>query len=204
MACTTKAICGSKSSPACCRPCSRIGHLYHQFVICPVDRHGPSQICAAGIQHRCVHDGQRKRVAHMPTATATTEDSRSKLIQNHPHDFTKSEKFFACSTLVASSTTDPEKPRSVEIPTPEIPRLRKASTPDSTTVLARVRFFLREAALGIRFQFDRPSVNRLPNLTPDLECALNGGQIAGWELTRAAGLSEDGSHGQTPHPQRRV
>src|SRR5262245_56732386 len=92
MACTTKAICGSKSSPACCRPCSRIGHLYHQFVICPVDRHGPSQICAAGIQHRCGHDGQRKRVAHMPTATATTEDSRSKLIQNHPHDFTKSEK----------------------------------------------------------------------------------------------------------------
>ena len=41
------------------------------------------------IQHRCGHDGQRKRVAHMPTATPTTEDSHSKLIQNHPHDFTK-------------------------------------------------------------------------------------------------------------------
>jgi hypothetical protein len=25
----------------------------------------------------------------MPTATTTTEDSRSKLIQNYPHDFTK-------------------------------------------------------------------------------------------------------------------
>jgi hypothetical protein len=40
-------------------------------------------------RHRCGHDGQRKRVAHTPTAT-TTEDSLSKLIQNHPHDFTKS------------------------------------------------------------------------------------------------------------------
>ncbi len=38
---------------------------------------------------RCGHDGQRKRVAHMPTATTTTEDSCSKLGQNHPHDFTK-------------------------------------------------------------------------------------------------------------------
>src|SRR6202040_331156 len=37
---------------------------------------------------RCGHDGQRKRVAHMPTAATTTEDSRSKLAQNHPHDFT--------------------------------------------------------------------------------------------------------------------
>ena len=43
----------------------------------------------SSIKHRCGHDGQRKRVAHMPTATTTTEDSRSKLVQNHPHDFTK-------------------------------------------------------------------------------------------------------------------
>ena len=33
-----------------------------------------------------------------------------------------------------------------------------------------------------------------------LECAPDGGQIGGWELTGAAGLSEDESHGQAPHP----
>jgi len=33
-----------------------------------------------------------------------------------------------------------------------------------------------------------------------LECAPNGGQFAGWELTGAAGLSEDESHGQAPYP----
>jgi hypothetical protein len=33
-----------------------------------------------------------------------------------------------------------------------------------------------------------------------LECARDGGQFAGWELTGAAGLSEDESHGQAPHP----
>jgi hypothetical protein len=33
-----------------------------------------------------------------------------------------------------------------------------------------------------------------------LECAPDGGQIAGWELTGVAGLSEDESHGQAPHP----
>jgi hypothetical protein len=37
-----------------------------------------------------------------------------------------------------------------------------------------------------------------------MECAPDGGQIAGWELTGAVGLSEDGSHGQAPHPQHRV
>jgi transposase len=88
-ACTTKTICGSKSSPACCQPCSGIGASVPSFVMRPVDGLASSQIRAAGIQHRCGHDGQRKRVAHMPTAT-TTEDSHSKLIQNHPHDFTKS------------------------------------------------------------------------------------------------------------------
>jgi hypothetical protein len=32
------------------------------------------------------------------------------------------------------------------------------------------------------------------------ECAPDGGQIRGWELTGAAGLSEDESHGQAPFP----
>src|SRR3979490_1715085 len=49
----------------------------------------PSQIAGADSRQRCGNDGQRKRVAHMPTATTTKEDSRSKLVQNHPHDFTK-------------------------------------------------------------------------------------------------------------------
>jgi hypothetical protein len=40
--------------------------------------------------------------------------------------------------------------------------------------------------------------------TRALECAPDGGQIAGWELTGAAGLSEDESHGEAPHPQHRV
>ena len=35
---------------------------------------------------------------------------------------------------------------------------------------------------------------------PRLECAPHGGQFAGWELTWAAGLSEDESHGQAPRP----
>ena len=33
-----------------------------------------------------------------------------------------------------------------------------------------------------------------------VECAPSGGHLAGLELTRAAGLSEDESHGQTPLP----
>src|SRR4030081_60313 len=49
----------------------------------------PSQIYGASSRQRCGNDGQRKRVAHMPTATTTKEDSRLKLVQNHPHDFTK-------------------------------------------------------------------------------------------------------------------
>ena len=36
-----------------------------------------------------------------------------------------------------------------------------------------------------------------------MECAPDGGQVVGWELTRAAGLSKDGSHGQAPHLQHR-
>src|SRR3981081_2978851 len=57
----------------------------------------PSQIYGASSRQRCGNDGQRKRVAHMPTATTTKEDSRSKLVQNHPHDFTK--KLFGVGRL---------------------------------------------------------------------------------------------------------
>src|SRR2546429_2582857 len=35
-------------------------------------------------RHRCGHDGQRKCVAHMPTAATTTEDSRSKFGRKLP------------------------------------------------------------------------------------------------------------------------
>src|SRR5262245_54384046 len=46
--------------------------------------------------------------------------------------------------------------------------------------------------------------SRGSKLDADLECAPEGGQIAGWELTRAAGLSKDESHGQAPHLQHRI
>ena len=39
------------------------------------------------------------------------------------------------------------------------------------------------------------------SLTPDLECAPEGGQVARLELTGNAGLSEDGSHVQAPNLQ---
>jgi hypothetical protein len=42
--------------------------------------------------------------------------------------------------------------------------------------------------------------NRGSKITGAVECALDGGQLASWELTGAAGLSEDESHGQAPHP----
>ena len=49
-----------------------------------------------------------------------------------------------------------------------------------------------------------PPSSARPKNTPlkitRLECARDGGQFAGWELTGAAGLSEDESHGQAPHP----
>src|SRR3979411_882595 len=57
----------------------------------------PSQIYGASSRQRCGNDGQRKRVAHMPTATTTKEDSRSKLVQNRPHDFTKKQNSFPIS-----------------------------------------------------------------------------------------------------------
>jgi hypothetical protein len=59
------------------------------FAVGPGAGQGLSPMHGSSLRHRqprCGHDGQRKRVAHMPTA-ATTEDSRSKLAQNHPHDF---------------------------------------------------------------------------------------------------------------------
>ena len=40
----------------------------------------------------------------------------------------------------------------------------------------------------------------LTTLVLTMECAPDGGQFAGWELTGTAGLSEDESHGQAPHP----
>jgi hypothetical protein len=46
----------------------------------------------------------------------------------------------------------------------------------------------------------RTSVAEGVVLTSKLECAPNGGHLAGMELTKAAGLSEDESHGQTTFP----
>src|SRR5262249_50364319 len=37
-----------------------------------------------------------------------------------------------------------------------------------------------------------------------VEGAAEGGQVGGWELTGAAGLSKEGSHGQAPHLQQRI
>ena len=83
-----KNTCGSKFSPVCCRPCNRLRAYGQSFVMPPRQPVGgaaaSSKINHACIQNRCGHDGQRKRVAHMPTATTPTEDSRSKLVQNHP------------------------------------------------------------------------------------------------------------------------
>jgi hypothetical protein len=42
---------------------------------------------------RCGHDGQRKRVAHVPTATKAAADSWAKWAKNHPNDFTMSQNF---------------------------------------------------------------------------------------------------------------
>ena len=52
---------------------------------------------------------------------------------------------------------------------------------------------LLERCVGHPLQFD-----------PNMECAHDGGQVVGWELTGAAGLSKDGSHGQAPHLQHRI
>src|SRR5262252_3151697 len=46
--------------------------------------------------------------------------------------------------------------------------------------------------------------SRGSKLDADLECAPDGGQVVGWELTGTAGLSKDESHGQAPHPQHRI
>ena len=43
-------------------------------------------------------------------------------------------------------------------------------------------------------------VRFVPKADIGLECAPNGGHLAGMELTKAAGLSEDESHGQTTFP----
>ena len=57
------------------------------------------------------------------------------------------------------------------------------------------------AALGAQLQRLKVQILEFDRM---MECAPDGGQIAGWELTGAAGLSEDESHGQAPHPQHRV
>jgi hypothetical protein len=43
-------------------------------------------------------------------------------------------------------------------------------------------------------------VRFVPKADIPVECARNGGHLAGMELTKAAGLSEDESHGQTTFP----
>ena len=45
-----------------------------------------------------------------------------------------------------------------------------------------------------------PTLKAAQYIDPRMECARDGGQLASWELTGAAGLSEDESHGQAPHP----
>ena len=48
-------------------------------------------------------------------------------------------------------------------------------------------------------QYDR-DVRFVPKADIQVECAPSGGHLAGLELTRTAGLSEDESHGQAPFP----
>ena len=88
-----RTTCGSRSSLACCRRCS-LGDLLPAPAIALDAAARESLVPAASLRahrprHRCGHDGQRKRVAHMPTATTAEEDSSSKMVQNYPHDFTK-------------------------------------------------------------------------------------------------------------------
>jgi hypothetical protein len=77
-----KSICGSKSRPACCRPYSRVSRSPElRSSLYPDNRRAKQSLAdqfhGASARHRCGHDGQRKGVAHMPTAT-TTADSWSK------------------------------------------------------------------------------------------------------------------------------
>src|ERR1700722_16904591 len=102
-ACATRIICGSRSSPACCRPCSGPWPLHQRSLLALAQGKALSPMQGSSLRHRrprCGHDGQRKRVAHMPTAATTTEDSRSKLAQNHPHDFTMKDTFKLACTFV--------------------------------------------------------------------------------------------------------
>src|SRR6476619_1148286 len=92
-----RTTCGSRSSLACCRRCS-IGDLLPAPAIALDAAARESLVPAASLRahrprHRCGHDGQRKRVAHMPTATTAEEDSSSKMVQNYPHDFTERQIF---------------------------------------------------------------------------------------------------------------
>src|SRR5262245_55896417 len=74
-----------------CKAGPSASHSLHGVAFLPWNQPPSLQaiVARACPRHRCGHDGQRKRVAHMPTATAAKEDSSSKMVQNHPHDFTK-------------------------------------------------------------------------------------------------------------------
>src|SRR6476469_10954289 len=102
-----RTTCGSRSSLACCRRCS-LGDLLPAPAIALDAAARESLVPAASLRahrprHRCGHDGQRKRVAHMPTATTAEEDSSSKMVQNYPHDFT--ERLFFESDVVSIKKT---------------------------------------------------------------------------------------------------
>src|SRR6476660_2803757 len=93
-----RTTCGSRSSLACCRRCS-LGDLLPAPAIALDAAARESLVPAASLRahrprHRCGHDGQRKRVAHMPTATTAEEDSSSNMVQNYPHDFTERQNTF--------------------------------------------------------------------------------------------------------------
>jgi hypothetical protein len=69
---------------------------------------------------------------------------------------------------------------------------------DDDTALAQLG---ANPAIAVGLEFIADCLHGRDDLGVMVECAPDGGQIAGWELTGAAGLSEDESHGQAPHPQ---
>ena len=54
--------------------------------------------------------------------------------------------------------------------------------------------------LGVSSQGSATHVRFGSKADISVECAPSGGHLAGLELTRTAGLSEDESHGQAPFP----
>jgi len=55
-----------------------------------------------------------------------------------------------------------------------------------------------------RYVGSAPSCQSALKIDPYMECAPRGGQIGRFELTPLAGLLENGSHDETPIPQRRI